>query len=95
MYSYSPTTGYTWRHRPNHTMPQMAMLFDYTPAGLVMVGHGSVAYVTAQYQLLLNAYRSLGIEHQLRLVSGLLPVEEVNHALECTGYVPSFLRDVG
>jgi hypothetical protein len=77
---------------------EIAMVFDDDPdGGLVRLKHGSRKDVETWWDTTKAEYKKNGLSDLTfywRLISGNLPVNEVNRANACSGYRPSFLPEV-
>lgn len=72
---------------------QVVLLVDQE-AG-ILLKHGDLAAVSKKYHVMRNAFAWAGfaeLANDLVLVEGPRDIEELNQLLQCTGYLPVYLR---
>lgn len=65
------------------TMDEVSILFD----GTTILKHGHPNKVNWRSQYLRKAFTQAGIEHDIHLVSGKIPIDELDKILTLTGYL--------
>lgn len=78
--------NYVWHSNADRAHiigPDLAILLDIS-AGIVLT-HGVPAIVAERYRALYRAFEKLGAEDHLLYISGAIPLDKINNALETTG----------
>ena len=65
-----------------NTMPNVAILFD----GNVLLKHGHPNEIKEYFDELVSSYRAIEFEHNLNIIQGRIPIDELDKVLTITSY---------
>lgn len=70
-------------------MKEVALLFD----DKTLLKHGHPDEIKSYFHVIKSLYDKDGTHHQLHIVQGKIPLDEVNKMVSITGYLPKEIRD--
>ena len=70
-------------------MSEVSILYD----GRVCLLHGHPRKINARFRTMKRLYNKEVIEHDLHIVQGKIPIEEIDKMLSITGYLPKEIID--